>query len=64
MKGSRINSNYVLKYYLGGEKIWFEFTTILDKTFQGKNGLHQKPESSLGAEKTLQNVVLCLKGLS
>ena len=49
---------------MGGEKIWFEFTTILDKTFQGKNGLHQKPESSLGAEKTLQNVVLCLKGLS
>ena len=49
-----------------GKKIWFEFTILplWVRLFKEKNGLHEKPESSLGAEKTLQNVVLCLKGLS
>ena len=40
---------------MGGEKIWSKFTTILDKIFLFKenDGSQQKPESSLGAEKTL-----------
>lgn len=47
-----------------GKKYGLNLLPFWIRLFKEKNGLHEKPESSLGAEKTLQNVVLCLKGLS